>query len=233
MAQQLPWWSLMPTIALSVLTGWAISNGVNDPDEQQVVVQFPTGQGSLSIASKKNAPIRHDSLVQILFKDDFSRNGLMGVLRERYKVYDLNDAALADGLARRICEPIPEQPLSDRIEKAQNCAGHPVVQALRSLARDHKVPFHYVGAQVQIGVQYEDQYRPGEGRANVCRAGPYVGQRLQLVEPVSLRTIEVEAAGVYNCTLNVFPEVQLDPVDAQQLYRRPVDKYEQAIVVPL
>lgn len=232
MSKDIPKWSLVPTALLAAIVGWTVRPVVN-PTEQSIQVEFPGNQGSVTIKSKRSETLPPDTLLARIFATDFGRSGILGILRNSYQIYHLEDARLVDALRERLCAPIPDAPLPERLDKAKACAETPVANALRLLARTHQTPFHYVGEQVRMGVQGDQGHRPGRGRANVCRSGPFVGQRLQVVEPRTLQSVELQAAGVYDCTLPVHPKIQLDPTDAAALFAKPLDEYEEVIVIAL
>jgi hypothetical protein len=231
MSKSVPWWTLIPTVLFTGLVVWAIGPRVKDPQGQQIDVEFPGG-GKISIQSQRE-PLDHEVFLERLFATHFARNGILGWLREKQRVYLIDSPDLADALNRAICQPIPDKPMEERLAKAQECAAKPAVAALRSLSARRQIPFHYVGDRVLAGVQAQTPHRPGRGRANVCRTGPYVGQRLQVVDMARNESVEVEASNTYPCTVGEYPAIQLDPEDASVLFGRPANKLEEVIVVVL
>jgi hypothetical protein len=205
---------------------------VHNPSEEHVIVNFPS-VGKVEFKTKARE-IDYDVLLEQLFLKDFTRNGTTGWLRDKRHMYSLEGTDVVDALSRTLCEPIPNLPIDERIRKAQDCASKPVAEALRRLARERAVPFHYVGTPVRAGIQVSLPHRPGRGRVNTCRPGPFVGQRLQVIDPATSKVIEVEASGTYGCTLGDFPGIQLDPEDGAELFSgRPLAKLEDVIVVIL
>lgn len=226
------WVTVVAFVLLAGVAGWMGRAAVENPTEQRFRIEF-ADLGSVSIETRGGA-IDYRTLLEKLFQDQFSRDGALGWLKERQKLYALTDPTLANALQTRLCEPIPDQPLTERMTRARVCADQPVASALRRIARDHAIPFHYVAIEARVGVQQSARHRPGAGRANVCRTGPLVGQRFQVIDESTRETIEVEAAGVYDCAVpDQFPDVQLDPDDATRLFQRPTARVERALVVPL
>lgn len=229
MAKTVPWWSLIPTALFAGVAVWAIGPRVENPSGQHVTLEFPGG-GKLDVSTEREG-LDHETLMKQLFAKDFSRNGVLGWLKDNQRLYGLESPEMAQALNTMLCDPIPLDPLDQRLAKAKECASKPVAIALRRLSSDRAVPFHYVGNHVLVGVQKNSRYRPGPGHANVCRTGPYVAQKLQVIDVVTNRVVEVEAGGVYECTVGKFPELQLDPEDAVKLFGRPTNEFEKVIVV--
>lgn len=231
MAKSVPLWSLIPVVLFTGLAGWAINSGVADPASKNVTIEFPGG-GKINVASAQ-AGLDHETLLKQLFATDASRSSVLAWLRDNQHLYTLESSDLAEALSTKLCEPIPNAPLKEQLAKAQACAAKPVVGVLRRLAKERKTPFHYVGSKVSAGVQMESAHRPGQGRVNVCRTGEFVAQKLQVIDVVTDRTLEVQAGGTYECTFGTYPAIQLDPDDATTLFGRPTQKLEDVIVVVL
>lgn len=231
MSKNVPWWSLIPAALFAALATLAIGPRVGSPDTQTLVIEFPGG-GKIEVDSQRET-MDHGALLDRLFATEFGRLGVLGWLREKRRLYPIDSADLADALHSEVCESIPETPLAQRLTKAKECAGLPVVAGLRRLSVQHQVPFHYVGDMVSAGIQFERPHRPGKGRVNVCRPGPYVGQKLQVIDSATNRSIEVEAGPTYTCTVAAHPGIQFDPDDAAELFQRPVGRVEEVIVVVL
>jgi hypothetical protein len=226
------WLTVVPFVLLAGVAGWVGHAVVENPTEQRFHIEF-ADLGKVLIETKGGA-IDHRTLLEKLFQDEFGRDGALGWLKAKQRLYSVTDPALAHALQTGLCEPIPDRPLTERLTRARACADHPVASALRRIAREHAVPFHYVAIEARVGVQQSVGHRPGAGRANVCRTGPLVGQRFQVIDESTREMIEVEAAGVYDCAIpEQYPDVQLDPDDATRLFQRPTARVERALVVPL
>lgn len=224
--------SLISTAVFAGLCGWAIgSTKVENPSGQSVRIEFP-GVGIITIESRRDA-LDADSLLEQLFAEDFSRNGILGWLRDKQQLYSTESTDLATFLNTKMCDAIPDAPLEDRLAKAEECASKPLVDALRFLSQKREVPFHYVGERGRASVQSARPHRPGSGFVNVCRPGPFVAQSLHVMDPVTEQYIEVQAKGYYRCTHGTYPDIQLDPEDAKTLFRRPLDELEDVIVTVL
>ncbi len=148
-------------------------------------------------------------------------------------MYQLQDESLVSAIASDLCEPIPKQPLEERLTKSEECAKKKVPEGLRTLVRDHKPPFHYVGFKARLGVPGEED-RPAIGRANVCKEGGLLDKTLEVINKSSGRTIQVKATGSYTCTgFSKFPDLQLSAEDAEKLFGYKVVKPEGVVVVEL
>lgn len=153
----------------------------------------------------------------------------------RPKKTPLHDERLAIAIAQEPCEPIPDAPFEERLEKAKACANNPVPSGLRALAFDRKPPFHYIDPLVKAGVLAEREHQPQIHRANECREGGFPAKRLQVINPRTRKTLFVRAANSYTGTGFVrVPGIQLSPKDAKALFEgRPLPTLEEVIVVPL
>ncbi|MBE2243269.1 MAG: hypothetical protein IAE86_10975 [Burkholderiaceae bacterium] len=229
MTKTVPWWTLVPTVLFTALAMWVTRPVVQSPSGQLVTIEFPGG-GRIEVRSKREA-LDHDELMTTLFSKDDSKRGVLGWLRDKQHLYSLENPELAQALSTTLCDPIPLEPLESRLAKAEECASKPSAAALRRLSQERAVPFHYVGVRVKAGVQAAKPHRPGAGRVNVCRTGKFVAQRLQIVDPVTSRVIEVQPGGTYECTVADHPDIQLDPEDAKRLFGRPPAQFESVIAV--
>jgi len=229
MTKTVPWWTLIPTVLFTALAMWAIGRGVENPSGQTVTIVFPGG-GQIDVRSERE-PLDYGALMTKLFSEDFSRNGVLGWLRDKQHLYSIQSEEIAAGLRTRLCDPIPSEPRELRQAKARECAEKPAAAALRRLSFERAVPFHYVSHPVLAGVQAQKPHRPGRGRVNVCKTGGFVGQRLQVFEPINNRMIEVQAGGTYVCEGGEFADIQLDPDDAKELFKGALDRIQKVVVV--
>ena len=218
---------------VSFLLGFSVCHvwrtQISDPTRQAVEVTFPGG-AAVKIDSSKPA-ISHDKVLNDIFADRFTREGLMGWLAEK-NIFLFTDPRLADALNNSLCEPIPAEPVDQRIRAAQTCADQAVAKSLRDLVEAKKVPFHYVGRLVRVGFPADSQ--PKDGYANVCEERELRSTKFELTNLQTEKRIEVQASGRYACTgFTRVPDVQLNFADARKLFPTPLDKYEEAIAVPL
>lgn len=204
----------------------------DDPTTQSVNITFP---GNFAFEMDVSEPeIAHSALLEQLFSEQFTRDGVIGWLATEQRMFRISDARLATALENELCDPIPDSPLPERIEKGRECVARPVVSAIRQLQEERRVPFHYVGVPIQVGVQANQASRPFSDRANVCRESEFLGRRLELIDPISNQAIEVLASGSYPCTgFSRYPDVQLGPAQARELFNRPLLEYQDAVAVVL
>ena len=193
---------LYSTIALVGFgAGWGVCAMTSDSSRQTMELTFP-GFAGLKIDTSQSE-IAHDKLLEDIYAQQFSRSGLMGWLADK-DIFSLGDARLVEALNERLCESIPEEPLDQKIKASQNCANLPVATGLRQLVSQKRVPFHYVGVAVQVGIPArEDQ--PRIGRASVCEDSELRSKRVELTNP---RTPKPDRGpGVWNVPLHGFYRV--------------------------
>ena len=205
--------------------------GATDAEEKSFSVMF--GDASISM-NTRGGRIDHGSLLKTIFFEQFSRDGALGWLRDVQNVYSIEDPALAAALNTKLCEEIPDHPIDVHIAKGTACTKISVVDNLRRLVEGHKVPFHYVGREVQVGIQGDPEHAPRASRANACEGSDLSGKRVELTNLLNENQITVLATGIYPCSgVSVKPDLQLNPEDARKLFDGPLRKYQPAIAVPL
>ena len=205
-----------------------------NPEEMSLSIAGPGGKGGFELAVQGRT-IDYARVLEQLFSDSFLSAAAAGWLAQHERAYSIDSEDLATAIATRICDPIPESPLEAWLEKARECAEKPVAARLRELSSAHQAPFHYVGKKGNMGVPEKTEHQPAAGRANVCRAGPFFGKKLQIGNLLNNTVIEVEATGSYACTpAATFPTVQLSPLDATLLFPKvSLNRLEPVIIVPL
>lgn len=203
-----------------------------DETPDKVVVAF--GQGKKIDISYSQQEIGYEEMLSEIYSNEFAKSGLMDWLAER-DIFSFDDPSLAFALNTKLCEEIPSENLSERIEKSKKCADLKISKELRRLADKKQVPFHYIGKSIQIGVPRKG-HQPSSGEANTCKKGEFDDTRVELVHPShSERYIIVNAYGGYECGggFGKFPHIQLSAEDATKLFPGPLDKYQEAIAVIL
>ena len=210
--------------------GWVICSMTSDSSRRTMELTFP-GVAGLKIDISQ-PEIAHDKLLKDIFAQQFSRDGLMGWLADK-DIFVFKDERLVEALNKRLCDIIPEHPLDRKIKAAQDCAELPVSTSLRQLADQKRVPFHYVGIAVNVGVpEREDQ--PQIRQASVCANSALHGERVELTNPRTGNRIDVQATGRYTCTgFTTYPDIQLTFEDARKLFSEPLGKYQEAVAVVL
>ena len=223
------WMSIGGIVAVVIIVVLARPD---NPTTQSVNITFP---GGIALEMDVSQPeIAHSALLTQLFSEEFTRDGVLGWLAREQQNFSISDERLVAALEESLCDPIPNSPLSEKIEKGQECAAKSVAVALRRLQEEKRIPFHYIGVPVRVGVQADEASRPLPGRANVCRESELLGRQVELFDPVSSNTIEVLASGSYPCTgFSRYPNVQLGPDQARQLFNRPLQEYQDAVAVAL
>ena len=194
-----------------------------------VALTFPGG-GSLEMSAGQ--PVAHDELLNDIFAQQFSRDGLMGWLADK-DIFSFEDARLVEALNERLCDSIPEEPLDQKIKASQDCADRPVAAGLRQLVDQEHVPFHYVGISVNVWIPARE-HQPQIGRASVCEESEFRGKKVELTNPRTSNQIEVQASGTSPCTgYTRFPDIQLRFENAERLFPGPLNEFQEAIAVVL
>ena len=205
--------------------------GATSAAEKSFSVGF--GDAFLSMDAK-DGKIDHKALLEGIFAERFSKDGALGWLRDEQSVYSIEDPMLAHALNTNLCEAIPDHPIEAHIEKGNACASILAAANLRRLAEGRKVPFHYVGREVQIGVQVDPDHAPRPNRANACEQSDLSGKRVEITNLLNNRKITVLATGLYPCSgIGAAPDLQLNQQDAGELFDGPLMKYQTAIAVIL
>ena len=204
----------------------------DNPTSQNVNITFP---GGFMLEMDVSQPeVAHSALLAQLFSEEFTRDGVLGWLGREQQMFSISDIQLVTALEQNLCDPIPDSPLPERIEKAQECAARPVADGLRTLQVERRIPFHYVGIPVRVGVQADEEGRPAMGRANVCLESDLLGKQIELTDPISGSRITVLASGSYRCTgFSRYPDVQLGPDQARDLFISALLEYQDAVAVSL
>ena len=196
---------------------------------QMVDLTFP---GGVALKMDVSQPeIAHDKLLEKIYSEQFSRDGLIGWLAGK-DIFHFADPRLADALNKNLCDPFPTGSVDQRIKAAKACADQAVAERLRDLAEAKKIPFHYVGSLVKVGFPPDSQ--PNVGYVQVCMERELRDKQLELINPRNNNRIEVQASGWYPCTsYSTAPDIQLNFTDARKLFMGPLSKYENAVAVPL
>lgn len=190
----------------------------------ELAFQFPGGQ--LEFVTDRSA-IPHEELLDSLFTSAVYRPAAEEWLRSR-RFFSIQDHHLPDSLSAYLCDPIPEEPIDERLAKASECANKGVARGFVRLREERAVPFHPIGHQVSVGFPSP---APPRGRANACREGPLLGRTVTVLEPQSGRVQVVEVSGYYPCPGVGFPDLQLHRDDARALLRRPLMETEDLLVI--
>ena len=219
------------TIALTAFgAGWGVCSITSDSSRQTMELTFPGGSG---LKIDTTAPqIAHGKLLDDIFAQQFSRDGLMGWLADK-DIFSFGDVRLVEALNNRLCGSIPGQPLDQKIRASQNCANLPVAAGLRQLVSQKRVPFHYVGVSVQVGIPARE-HQPQLGWASVCEDSELRSKRVELTNLRTPNRIEIQASGTYRCTgFTKFPDIQLSFKDALALFPGPFNELQEAVAVVL
>lgn len=213
-------------LLISTLASCAGTRGLN--------VTIP--EGDVKVADAKvdvsSVAVGHEELLEGMFSEGALKDAVMAWLAGK-KIFSFDDPRLAEALENDLCAPITGESAKARVAAAEECASKDLAAGLRVLAEQRKVPFHYVGTVVKVGVpNIEDQ--PVSGRANVCRNSKLRTKKLELFDPQTSGRTEVVASGLYTCAgYSDYPDIQLNYADAKQLFQNTLDKYQSAVAVPI
>ncbi len=227
----MPWIDKIIPSAIALMVGVIVGRGLpSDPASQNVTWRFPGGSLTMHVKKDLSNP---EVMLKRVFEEDFSRAGALHWLREKYRIFALEDLSLIEAI-EELCPDIPNEPFEARQRRLEGCTKIPVVERLRLLAENRRPPFQYIGREVRIGVPEKEEHRPKDGHANVCRTKGYLGRKIELTNPANRNSIVVKATGSYPCTgFAKFPDLQLNPQDARAMFDRPLQEYETAIAVVL
>ena len=213
-------------LVIGLLVGRTIPQA---PAEEAVSVTFPGG-GAVVLATS-TPEVSHEALLQEMFADGTTRDAVVDWLRAR-DFFSLEDDGLVDAIGNRLCDPIPESPLTRRTAAARACADGPLASGLRRLAEQRAAPFHHLGVTVRVGVP-ED--RPPRGSAAVCEGSELEGRTVELTYgPTGGRLVVDASWGTYSCTEEeeaVYPDIQLNPFDAFEIFPRPLARFHEAVAL--
>lgn len=205
-----------------------------NPMKTSFKVTGPGGKGTIEL-NVEGESIDYEKILIAMFSSDFLRPAAAGWLAEKQDLYGLDREELVTAIARKLCAPIPEEPLTEKLAKGRLCAEKIVVARLRELAHKRLPPFHHVGREGKAGLSSDSIHRPSTGTANVCLHGEYYGKRLQVTNPINGKLVEVSGTGHYVCTpAKRFPDIQLGRVEMIELFgQRPLTALENVVIVPL
>lgn len=222
-----PWSGFAVAFVLGIIVGMLFFSGSS---RRSLSLSAPNGYTLNLDATEED--LSFDSLYSSITAVRAFRDALIERLSDD-QIYQVTDARLADALHEHLCDPIPDQPLIERMNASRTCAELPVARRLRQLADMREVPFQYVGREIRVGVpSSEDQPQPR--KAHACNNSEFRDREVQLTNPKRQVSVTVTASGSYDCTgFNQYPDIQLSYTDAQKLFNRPLDKYEDAIAVVL
>ncbi|HSB70331.1 MAG TPA: hypothetical protein VLH58_02345 [Candidatus Methylomirabilis sp.] len=208
--------------------------GPTQPKKTSLKLTGLDGKATVEFSVEGDA-VDYQQVLDKMFTDEFLRRAAIGWLADKQKLFPLQEERLATAIASELCDPIPDTPLKDRLEKAKACAEKPMPLRLRALAADHRPPFHYIGVLAKAGLPGAATDRPQPGQAHVCRDGGFYGKRLQLINPRSQALVVVKATNYYRCTgFDRYPNIQLSSQDAKSLFgSQPLANLEDLVVVPL
>ena len=88
-----------------------------DAEEKELQITIPGGTSIT--AYTKDSKIDYDEILEGLYADSFGKDGLIGWLYGK-DFFHFQDQRLVTALSERLCEPIPDRPLNDKIEAGKN-----------------------------------------------------------------------------------------------------------------
>ena len=195
----------------------------------KISMSFPRGSLILEPTEEK---IDYESLLDKIYSTEFSKAGLMNWL-DKKNIFSFEDPSIVTALNKKLCEPNTERGLEERFKRDRECAEEDVAAGLRELERKKKVPFHYLGSVVKVGIPSKTD-QPPQNRANVCNNSDFFGARIKLHHPKNKKSIEVQATGKYLCLSPAeYPDIQLNSEDAGKLFPGSLQKYQEAVAIIL
>ena len=213
-------------LVIGLLVGRTIPQA---PAVEAVTITFPAG-GAV-VLETSTPEVGHDTLLHEIFAADPTQAAAVDWLRER-DYFSLEDDGLVEAIATRLCDPIPERPLTQRTAGARACAEQALARGLRELAERRAVPFHHLGLTVRVGVPEE---RPPRGSAAVCEGSELQDRTVELTYgPTGDRLVVDASWGTYSCSEvegAEYPDIQLNPFDAFEIFPRPLARFHEAVAV--
>lgn len=205
-------YAILGVLAAGIL-GFALGRGTDFALE----LERPDGtRVQLDVAGEA---VDHATVLDAMFRDSFLFGAATTWLAENQEMRSIRDQELADMLAQRACDSIPETPLATRLAALEQCANRPENRALRRLALTERgYPFHFVGVPVRVSIPEEEDW-PERGEASVC-SHDFYGRELELVHPATADPVFVEASQrIYPCSASgVGTEMHLHPADAREIF---------------
>ena len=223
---------------LSFLISFAyISANKADPKNLTLKISGPSGTGSIDLAiTGSETSFDYLDILDKLFskdkKNELMREGAINWLAKTQSLFSIESQALALALKTSACEPFPEGPPQLRLDKRQECADKPALNALRRLAFSGKVPFHQVGNKERVGIQGDNRRKPNSGEAYVCNNSHYANKKIVVTAFNNVElTKTFSAISAYPCPdSNDSPALQMNPEDAKELFGPKLLKHNFAIV---
>ena len=109
-----------------------------DRTPNQVVVTF--GEGKKLEIDYGQQEIQYEKILSQIYDNEFAKAGLIDWLAKK-NIFSFKDPRIASALNTALCEKIPTENLSKRIEKAKECADLEISKELRNLANQKM--FHF------------------------------------------------------------------------------------------
>lgn len=203
---------IFATVA-ALLVGLAGGFTLSGTEAKSSVISWKYGDAELKIDLEKDLA-DDETLLGKIFSREYSAAGAASWLKNKHGLYAYNDPDLAGKLV--------DLDYDD-----------PAARELRDLRERRVGPWAYRSQDVKVGIPIrEDQ--PFTGHANVCEAGIFYRQQIELFLPDRPdRKIILKATGRYSCPEGYgFPDIQLSREDARKLFGYDnFSKYERAAAV--
>jgi len=197
------------------------------PGLQKVLIQVE--KSGLKVEVGANGQVDMAGLVDRASKDEGQKAALLQLLKERLKVYRLDDPDLVPALAN-LCPEVPVEDMAAYQARISQCDVQGVIKQLRDLAVGRKAPFQKRAVAVRIGTPRSiPMFR---GLAYTCFGGELENKRITLVDPDSSRQLEVVVRGGYECLPgSQYPDLHIAAMDVLELFGRPTAMVENALAL--
>ena len=194
------WWIFLGGVVVGAILIFLFGSQFSpvNPTRASIIIKGPDGKGGFEL-NVTGEPVDYKSVLQGMFSDEFLQPAAIGWLATKQRMYKIDREELVVAISKDLCDPIPEKPLSEKIESGRKCAEKVVAARLRDLSDKRQPPFHHLGKVATMGFPGNRKHRPGQGFANVCKSGDFRGRKLQVSNPANQNVVEVEATGYYDC----------------------------------
>ncbi len=215
---------LLGAIALVALTLLLVRE---IPGLQKVLIQVE--KTGLKVEVGANDAIDLAGLVDRVAKDEGQKAALLKLLKDRLRVYQVDDPDLVPALAS-MCPEVPMEDMTTYQTRIGQCDTQGVVKQLRDLAVNRKAPFQKRAVTVRIGTPRSIPMV--RGLAYTCFGGELENKRITLVDPATSRQLEVQVRGGYECLPgSQYPDLHIAALDVLDLFGRSTAMVENALAL--
>jgi hypothetical protein len=217
----------LATLALGAVIGFAV--GKNRPVE----LQLKAGDRTASLSIGGDNAVDYEQVLAMFFepKNDWLRGAAKTWLKDKHEIVSIYESQLAALLEDKACKEFRvavNRPAQNSVEyfadleNRAKCAGLPNVNALRSLTKDGRPPFHNV-REVLVATVPEPGALPNKETVNICQSQRELDNvKIELVsvnrvDPQKVTPLVRLARARMNCGEQSFTAMHLRPEDARAL----------------